>query len=227
MDFMYKKVGGGVLLVLALTGGYEALARSGKLDILMDGAALQAWVTQLGVWGPLVVIALMTTAIVWSPLPSAPIALAAGAAYGQLWGALYVLLGSELGSLTAFTLARWLGWEALSRRFSDRLALFCGGSQAALMAVVFVTRLLPFLSFDIVSYAAGPTALKPWRFAAATLAGIAPASFLLAHFGSEMTSGNVQRIVTTVFLLFGLTAIPVALKWSVKACRSDRLSVRP
>ena len=46
------------------------------------------------------------------------------------------------------------------------------GSQNALMGIVFVSRLLPFLSFDIVSYGAGLTTLSAWRFALATLAGL-------------------------------------------------------
>lgn len=51
----------------------------------------------LGLWGPLAVIALMTLAVRVSPIPSAPIALAAGAAYGHGWSALYVLL-PDLGT---------------------------------------------------------------------------------------------------------------------------------
>jgi uncharacterized membrane protein YdjX (TVP38/TMEM64 family) len=51
-----------------------------------------------------------------------------------------------------------------------------------------------------------------WRFAIATLAGVAPTSFLLAHFGGEMASDNAQRIVTTAMILFGFTAVPVIVK---------------
>lgn len=64
---------------------------------------------------------------------------------------------------------------------------------------------MPFLSFDLVSYAAGLTLL-------ATLAGIVPASFLLAHFGRELTSGEADRFLYTALGLGLLTAIPVALK---------------
>ncbi len=48
----------------------------------------------------------MILAILVSPIPSAPIAVAAGAAYGHTWGRLYVLLGAECGALAAFGLAR-------------------------------------------------------------------------------------------------------------------------
>ena len=53
---------------------------------LMDGERLDMLVARAGIWGPVVIVTLMTVAVVASPIPSAPIALAAGAAYGHLWG---------------------------------------------------------------------------------------------------------------------------------------------
>ena len=205
---MRKKVIVGLFLFLVLIGVYWLLSGSDVLNLMMDGDALQAWVVQLGLWGPLAIVALMILAVVWSPIPSAPVALAAGAAYGHTWGALYVLLGAELGAMIAFALARWLGQDVIKRWFGKRLSPGWTGSQNILMLLVFITRLLPFVSFDIMSYAAGLTALTGWRFAVATLAGIVPASFLLAHFGSEMASGNVQRVVTTVLLVLGFASLP-------------------
>ncbi len=51
---------------------------------LMDGERLDMQVARAGIWGPVVIVALMTVAVVASPIPSAPIALAAGADYGHL-----------------------------------------------------------------------------------------------------------------------------------------------
>jgi len=155
---------------------------------LPDGASLRQWFDELGTWGPLAVIGSMVVAILVSPLPSAPIALSAGAIYGHFWGALYVLAGSEIGAIAAFAIARFLGHDALHKWFGDQLNRGLAGSQNFLMGTVFASRLLPFISFDIVSYAAGLTSLSFWRFAVATLAGIIPASFLLAHFGSELVA---------------------------------------
>lgn len=170
-------------------------------------------------------IVLMTGAIVMSPVPSAPIALAAGAAYGHTWGTVYVVVGAELGALVAFGIARLLGYEMLRRWFSERLDMGLLGSQNALMGIVFVTRLLPFISFDLVSYAAGLTPLTTWRFAVATLAGIVPASFLLAHFGGEMASGESRRIAVTVLALGGLTLLPILVRL-VLAWRRSRARKR-
>ena len=156
------------------------------------------------------IIALIAAAIVMTPIPSAPIALAAGAAYGHLWGTLYVALGAEIGALTAFGISRFVGYEVIMARFGDRIAsMRLLGSQTALMWTVFVTRLVPFISFDIVSYAAGLTPLTVWRFAAATLLGIVPASFVLAHFGTEITSTNPTRILGAALVLGLFTGAPL------------------
>ncbi len=47
---------------------------------------------------------------------------------------------------------------------------------------------------DAVSYAAGLSRMRCWRFALATLAVIVPASFLLAHFGSVAMEGEAGAI---------------------------------
>ncbi|SFQ22659.1 hypothetical protein SAMN04488047_15510, partial [Tranquillimonas alkanivorans] len=54
----------------------------------IDREALDRLVAEAGVFGPLLVVGLMTLAVVASPIPSAPIAMASGAAYGHLWGTL-------------------------------------------------------------------------------------------------------------------------------------------
>lgn len=198
-------------VVLLLAAGYRLLDATGALATIADGQALRQFIAGLGVAGPLAVIGLMTLAILVSPIPSAPIALAAGAAYGHTWGTLYIVLGAELGALLAFGVGRLLGHDALHRWFGERLPKTRLRSQGALMAIVFASRLLPFISFDVVSYAAGLTTLTLWRFALATLAGILPASFLLAHFGGEMATGELDKILYAVLALGLLTGVPLAV----------------
>lgn len=176
---------------------------------LMDRDALEAMVARAGLWGPLLIIGLMTVAVVVSPLPSAPIALAAGAAYGHIWGTVQVVIGAELGALIAFGLARNLGRDALRRLFGAKVDAGLLGSQNALAWTVFASRLMPFVSFDMISYAAGLSCLHLWRFAVATLAGIIPASFVLAHFGVEAISGDMGRTTWAVLGLGLLTGLPL------------------
>jgi len=211
-----------ILTVLGIVAAYWVLRETGVLGTIVDGEGLRAQVERLGAWGPLAIVALMMLAILVSPIPSAPIAMAAGAAYGHGWGTLYVLTGAEAGALAAFALARVLGRAALQRWFGERLSVGLAGSQDALMGIVFASRLLPFISFDLVSYAAGLTVLSSWRFALATLAGIIPASFFLAHLGLEMASGETARFLYSALALGLITAVPIALKLARDRMRRRR-----
>lgn len=177
----------------------------------LDRTTIERWVAAAGRWGPVAVVGLMTVAVVASPVPSAPIALAAGAAYGHFAGAAYVALGSEIGAAIAFLIARGLGRSVVERILGDKADYGLLGSQNALTLTVFVSRLLPFVSFDAMSYAAGLSRLHFWRFALATLAGILPASFVLAHFGSIAMNGDFGTAEWIVLGLGGLTALPLIL----------------
>ncbi len=209
------------IIILTLAALYWWGDRLGLPSELPNGDDLRAWFDTLGAVGPVAVIALMVVAILVSPLPSAPIALAAGAVYGHVWGTLYVLVGSEIGALAAFAIARFFGFDLLHKWFGKQLNSGLAGSQNVLMFTVFASRLLPFISFDIVSYAAGLTALKFWRFAIATLAGIIPASFFLAHVGSELVAGETDRILFAVGMLGLLTALPILVKLFARFRRKD------
>lgn len=183
----------------------------GFSSLIPDRNDIENWVDAAGVLGPILVVVLMAAAIVASPIPSAPIALAAGAAYGHTFGTVLVLLGAEIGAIAAFLIARVLGRPFVERHFGDKLASGLLGSQNMLTFLVFGSRLLPFLSFDMISYAAGLSKLNLWRFAVATLAGIIPASFLLAHLGSEAMNGNARTAAWTAAALGLFTALSLVV----------------
>ncbi|AML53400.1 TVP38/TMEM64 family protein [Falsihalocynthiibacter arcticus] len=178
---------------------------------LPDAEEMTAWIKNLGVLGPLAIIGLMTLAVVASPIPSAPIAVAAGAAYGKMAGMIYVAIGAETGAVLAFLIARHLGQDAVERFLGKKAGKGLLGSQNALTFAVFFSRLLPFVSFDVMSYAAGLSRLHLWRFLLATFAGILPASFALAFIGAEAVEGNSKWIMSVILGLGLLTGVPLLL----------------
>ena len=202
----------GIAIVLLFIIIYIIMKQTGLLAFIMDGDRLSSYVERIGIYGPMMIIGLMAGAIVLNPIPSAPIALAAGLAYGHTLGTIYVVAGALAGALIAFSIGRLVGHEILFRWFGDRLKVGLLGSQNTLTGIVFISRLIPFISFDIVSYAAGLTEIKVWRFTLATFAGIIPASFLLTHFGSAMGAANAKRVATSVLALGFLTLTPILIK---------------
>lgn len=205
-------------------GAFVLAWATGWKPVSLDRVTVAQWVAATGPLGPVAVMGLMMAAVVASPLPSAPIALAAGAAYGHYAGAVYVALGSELGAITAFLIARGLGRGAVERMLGEKADYGLLGSQNALTLTVFVSRLLPFVSFDAMSYAAGLSRLHFWRFALATMAGILPASFVLAHFGSVAIKGEfggAEWIALGLGLLTALPLVVLALRGGKNATQQD------
>ena len=95
-------------------------------------------------------------------------------------------------------------------------------TQRNLTFIVFDSRLMPFVSFDILSYAAGLTPITYARFLLATLFGMLPISFLLAHFGHELSSADQTRMFVTIFLLGFITVIPFAVKAVLVKIRANQ-----
>lgn len=200
-----------LMIVLGMILLYRFVSGLGIVGLLADIDRLMESISSSGRVGPLMIIALMMLAIVFNPLPSAPIALASGALYGHAWGTVYVIAGALLGAVTAFSITRHTGYYYV-QRLASRSGLPGGryATQDALMMYVFISRLIPFISFDLVSYAAGLTTLTFWRFVVATFFGLIPASFLLAHFGGEMADMNLSRLTMWV-LVAGLVTAPVLI----------------
>jgi len=190
---------------------YYFVARAGWTDMIADPARLLSTLQSdnQGWSAPVIIAGLMAMAIVFNPVPSAPIALVSGAIFGHSWGTVYIVIGALVGAIIAFFIARLAGREVVSR-FTGKISVPAWiGSQNSMMITVLLSRLVPFISFDLISYGAGLTNIRLWRFSLATFIGLMPASFLLAHFGSEMTSENLNESMSYVFGIGLLIMLPV------------------
>lgn len=195
-----------ILILLILAGIYWILKTTGFIALLMDTEQFKTYIIATGYWGIIIIIGLMAFAIIFKLLPSAAVALASGAVYGHTWGTIYIIIGAWIGALIAFSITRLLGNDALCRLSGRRILMKEEQSQSWLMWGVFVSRLIPVLPYDLISYAMGLTALKLWRFSLATLIGVIPTSFFLAHVGGELADTNFEAINYTEMLSGMMTA---------------------
>lgn len=218
-----RRIAAGLAVLVILALGYWGASEANLLPDLNDTNGLRAQTEAWGSWGLLVLILLMAAAIVFSPIPSGPIAVVAGAAYGPFLGTIVVVAGAVLGAVGAFWIARCVGYETLrcwapARRMLHKLD--DGRSQTRLMAIIFFSRLVPFISFDAVSYVAGLTPLTFWRFSLATFAGVLPVSFALAYFGDQITGASYETAMLFLLLAGGLTLVPFAVRKLLKKFNS-------
>ena len=158
-------------------------------------AAIGNWLERAGPWAPLVYMGAMIVAIIASPIPSAPLDIAAGLTFGLFWGTIYTLIGAEIGAIAAFLIARRLGRPRLARRLSSATMGHIDDLSARVgVKAIIVMRLLPAFNFDWVSYAAGLTAISLPRFAIATLIGMTPPVIAITAVGSTYADSPVLSI---------------------------------
>jgi len=208
-----RRILAGAVLVTVIVG-LAVAAFPTTAPGMMNAARVRDMVAGLGMFGPLALIGLMVLAIVVSPVPSGPIAVAAGALYGTFWGGGFVVIGALLGACLAFCAARYLGFDAIRRSDNPVLKYIARPrSQFGLMLIVFGSRLVPFISFDAVSYAAGITCLSFGRFALATFLGVVPVCFALAAMGAGMADGKPDWMLA-VSLGGAVTLAPIIATWA-------------
>jgi uncharacterized membrane protein YdjX (TVP38/TMEM64 family) len=117
-----------------------------------------------------------------------------------------------LGATLCFWIAR-----ALGRPMVEKLA---GGAKTLEVSDLFfarygsrailISRLLPFVSFDIISYGAGLTPISVWKFLLATGIGQLPATLVYSYLGQNLT-GSVQ----VLFWVFTITAAIFIAGWTL------------
>ena len=195
-------------------------------DQYLSLTVLTEWLRESGPLAPLLLIGSMACAVLIPPIPSVPLDLAAGAVFGPFYGAFYAVIGAEIGAIVCFLLARAWGRDALSRllKVETTFCRMCTDHQ--LMGLVFVARLIPVFSFDMVSYGAGLTNISLKTFALATLVGMAPPTFAFTYFGSSVVTAQWPMIVAGIVMVGFFLAMPKLLT-RYRTSRFARLFLGP
>lgn len=164
---------------------------------------LRGW----GPWAAVVSAILMVLQSVAAPIPAFLITLSNAAIFGWVIGAILSWSSAMAGAALCFYIARGLGRDVVEKltskgamasvdvffeRYGDRAILIC--------------RLLPFVSFDFVSYGAGLTNMGFWRFFIATGLGQLPATIVYSYVGGTL-SGGARNLFIGLMCLFALSIV--------------------
>lgn len=139
-----------------------------------------------GPWAPVFYMLTMAAAVVVSPVPSLPLNIAAGAFFGPFAGTVYSLFGALGGAAASFMIARFLGREVVERFLGGHVNFCPRCSDRLLTRIIFISRLIPVVSFDLVSYGAGLTAMSLWKFCLATFLGMIPLTAVYNYTGAAL-----------------------------------------
>ncbi|MDW7672622.1 MAG: VTT domain-containing protein, partial [Bacillota bacterium] len=141
------------------------------------------------------------------PLPAFMVTFANASFFGWWQGALLSWTSAMAGAAICFYLARLFG-----RGFVVKVATKTGlrqvdafferyGKQSILIA-----RLLPFVSFGVVSYAGGLTPMALIPYMVATGIGQTPSTLIYSYVGGMLT-GGARMLVSGLLILFALSIL--------------------
>ena len=204
-----------LLLFFAVPPFHDWLASI--FDLFSDPQAMREYIAAYGHLAPVISALLMIFQSVAAPLPAFLITFANGLLFGVWWGAALSWSSAMLGAALCFFIARYFGRPvvvklvsepalASSDRFFDRY-----GKHAVLIA-----RLVPIISFDVISYGSGLAGMGFLGFWLATGIGQLPATILYSYLGDEAT-GTIKILFWVFGIVIAISIVTVLIKRRSKA----------
>lgn len=201
-----------LLLYLLIPEVHELVQRILKMFANGDFTVIKEFVESYGVYAAAVSFLLMILQSIAAPLPAFLITFANANLFGWVKGAVLSWTSAMAGAAVCFYIARILGRDA-AERLTSRAGLWQIDAffERHGRLSILIARLLPFISFDIVSYAAGLTSMSFGSFFIATGIGQLPATIIYSYVGGMLT-GGAKVMVTGLLLLFALSGLIVLIR---------------
>ena len=173
----------------------------------LDIDKIKEYILSFGVLAPLISFLLMVFQAILAPLPAFLITFANAALFGWVYGAALSWASAMVGALLCFYIAQFLGRDVVEK-LTSKMALESVDAFFERHGVyaILIARLLPFISFDVVSYAAGLTSMKLRSFLVATGIGQLPATLVYSYVGGMLT-GDAKTAVYGLLILFSVTIL--------------------
>lgn len=178
----------------------------------LDTKVVIDYLRSYGAWAAVVSFILMILQSIAAPIPAFLITLSNAAIFGWVFGAILSWSSAMVGATICFYIARALGRSPVEKLTSK-------GAMASVDVfferygkhTILICRLLPFVSFDFVSYGAGLTNMKFWSFFIATGIGQLPATIIYSYVGGTLT-GGAQKLFIGLMSLFALSIMIAIMK---------------
>ncbi len=195
---------------------------------------LADWTTRLavharntGATGVMIFVAAYVISTV-AVLPGAILSLAAGFAYGPVWGLAIASPASVAGATCAFLLGRTFlrGWAERTVGDSPRVRAIDAAVGREGFKLVMLLRLSPLFPFSVLNYALSLTQISLGRYVLASAIGMLPGTALYVYLGSlapaaaqlssAASSGGATR---TALYVAGLAATIAVVVIGTRAAR--------
>lgn len=176
----------GIALLAAIVVAVDPLRDAVSALVQGDHDEVRNQIDELGLWGPLLILALalLHTVVFY---PAEIVDAAAGYAYGFFPAMALMMTGWLLNGLVCWAIGHRVARPLLDRWFGEeRFERAEGAIERGGATLLIAMRLIPILPFSIVSYAAGAARVPLWRFVWTTMVGYLPITAISVYFGTRL-----------------------------------------
>ncbi|GEM_PF-645567 len=169
-----------------------------------DTSQIKDYVAGYGSLGPIVLILIHITQTIIFFLPGPFISIAGGYLFGWFWGLVYNIIGSTIGSMALFFIARRIGHNAFMKWMDCReyKHIEAAIKKRGLWAIFF-GRLVPIFPNDVATIAAGVSPIKTRDFFIVSFIGYIPTLYIENRFGDQLSQGlTVETMILSGALMF-------------------------
>jgi uncharacterized membrane protein YdjX (TVP38/TMEM64 family) len=186
----------------------EAFIQLARADI----TAVKDYLLSFGVWAPIVSTLLMVLSVLIAPLPAFIPTFANGLLFGAFWGGVLSWSSALLGAVLCFYISRILGRPVVEKLVSKKALNWTDRFFARYgIHAIIIGRIVPVMSYGIVSYAAGLTKMRFGIYVLGTAIGQTPATILYSYLGEHSTE-SVMMIFWAFVVIFVMAVVGSVLK---------------
>ncbi len=165
-----------------------------------DPAGVKLEVTSWGMWAPVVYMLLYAVGPSFL-VPGAVMTIAAGLAFGTLWGSVYAMTGADLGALVAFATGRYLGKDFVQRHVGRRFHIQLDRIARHGFQIIFYLRIVPVIPYNALNLIAGASPISFRDYFWASMIGMIPGTVAFAFLGNELWHPTSPRFLLAVALI--------------------------
>jgi uncharacterized membrane protein YdjX (TVP38/TMEM64 family) len=188
-----------VALIAALLGATIYLLATNE-DLFHNPQLIKVAVLRWGAWGPVCFMLLYA----FGPsllVPGAVMTLAAGLAFGAVWGSVYSVVGADLGALVAFAAGRFLGKGFVNKLLSGRFGETLDKIARNGFQIILYLRVFPIIPYNALNLLAGASPIAFRDYFWASMIGMVPGTILFAFLGNELWHPTSPRFMLALALI--------------------------
>ncbi len=200
--------------LLAVIAGLAYMFRAELFGLFRSAEAIRQWVESRGALAPLAFAGLQAIQVIVFFIPGEIVQIAGGFAFGALHGTLWSLAGILAGSVVNFGIGRLFGRPFVEAVFgverTRRVDAATAGGKAA--AGFFLLFAIPGIPKDLLTYAAGASALPFGHFIVVSTLGRLPGIVGSSYMGAAVFKQNYLAATIVVCVALALFVLGLVFR---------------